>query len=36
MLTIEEYIAKRKKEDKISEYDFEKRIDNIKHCIDYV
>ena len=36
MLSIEEYIAKRKKEDKLNEFNLEKRIDNIKLCIDYV
>lgn len=36
MLTIEEYIAKRKKEDKLNEFNLEKRIDNIKLCVDYV
>lgn len=36
MLTIEEYIAKRKKEDKLNEFDIDKRIDNIKLCVDYI
>lgn len=36
MLTIEEYIARRKKEDKINEFDIEARLQNIKICIDYV
>lgn len=36
MLTIEEYIAKRKKEDKLNEFSIENRIENIKLCVDYV
>ncbi|WP_160687497.1 hypothetical protein [Clostridium sp. C2-6-12] len=36
MFTIEEYIAKRKKEDNLNEFNKEKRIDNIKGCIDYI
>lgn len=36
MLTIEEYIAKRKKEDRLNEFDVEKRIENIKLCVDYI
>lgn len=36
MFTIEEYIAKRKKEDNLNEFNKEKRIDNIKSCIDYI
>ncbi|NJD02046.1 MAG: hypothetical protein FIA99_05500 [Ruminiclostridium sp.] len=36
MLTIEEYIAKRKKEDKLYEFDIESRTHNMKLCVDYV
>lgn len=36
MLTIEEYIAKRKKEDKINEFNLEKRIENIRICTNYI
>jgi hypothetical protein len=36
MLTIEEYIAKRKKEDKLNEFNFEKRIENIRICMNYI
>ena len=36
MLTIEEYIAKRKKEDKLNEFDLEKRVENIRICTNYV
>lgn len=36
MLSIEEYIAKRKKEDKLNEWDAEKRTENLKACVDYV
>ncbi|MBC2457012.1 hypothetical protein [Clostridium beijerinckii] len=36
MLTIEEYIEKRKQEDKLNEFDLDKRLENIKSCIDYI
>lgn len=36
MLTIEEYIARRKKEDKINEFDMDTRSQNMKICVDYV
>lgn len=36
MLTIEEYIAKRKKEDGINEFNTEQRLQNTKMCTDYV
>lgn len=36
MFTIEEYISKRKKEDNLNEFNKDKRIDNIKSCIDYI
>ena len=30
MLTIEEYISKRKKEDNLNEFDIDKKVENIK------
>ncbi|WP_446898854.1 hypothetical protein ACSVC9_02720 [Clostridium sp. LBM24168] len=36
MITIEEYIARRKKEDKINEFDINVRIENIRTCVNYV
>lgn len=36
MLSIEEYIVRRKKEDKLNEFDMETRINNMKLCVDYV
>lgn len=36
MLTIEEYIARRKKEDRLNEFDIDKRTENMKFCVDYV
>jgi hypothetical protein len=36
MLAIEEYIARRKKEDKLNEFDLEVRTQNMKICVDYV
>ena len=36
MLSIEEYIARRKKEDKINEFDFDARTHNMKICVDYI
>lgn len=36
MLTIEEYIVRRKKEDKLNEFDIDARTQNIKLCVDYV
>jgi tetrahydromethanopterin S-methyltransferase subunit G len=36
MLSIEEYISRRKKEDKINEFDFDARTQNMKICIDYI
>ncbi len=36
MLSIEEYIARRKKEDKLNEFDIDARAQNIKICVDYV
>jgi uncharacterized protein YnzC (UPF0291/DUF896 family) len=36
MLSIEEYIARRKKEDKLNEFDIDERSQNLKICVDYV
>jgi hypothetical protein len=36
MLTIEEYIARRKKEDKLNEFDLDARTQNMKTCVDYI
>lgn len=36
MLTIDEYIARRKKEDKLNEFDKKCRDQNLKSCVDYV
>lgn len=36
MLSLEEYISKRKKEDKINEFDIETRMDNMRICVNYV
>ena len=36
MLSIEEYIARRKREDKLNELDINERIQNMKLCVDYV
>ncbi|NMB96110.1 MAG: hypothetical protein GYA02_05810 [Clostridiaceae bacterium] len=36
MLTIEEYIARRKKEDNLNEFDTDIRTQNMKICVDYV
>jgi len=36
MLSIEEYIARRKKEDKLNEFDLDARAQNIKNFVDYV
>jgi len=36
MLSIEEYIARRKREDKLNEFDINARAQNIKTCVDYV
>jgi hypothetical protein len=36
MLTIEEYIARRKKEDQINEFADDLRIDNLRICVNYV
>ena len=36
MFTIEEYISKRKKEDNLNEFDLDKKVENIKICMDYI
>ncbi len=36
ILSIEEYIARRKKEDKLNESDFDAHSHNMKICVDYV
>lgn len=36
MLSIEGYIARRKKEDRLNEFDMQARINNMKLCVDYV
>jgi hypothetical protein len=36
MLSIEEYIARRKKEDRLNEFNITARIENMKTVIDYV
>lgn len=36
MLKFEEYIARRKKEDRLNEFDIDNRSENIKVCVNYV
>lgn len=36
MLSLEEYISKRKREDKVNEFDIEGRADNLRICVNYV
>lgn len=36
MLSLEEYIIRRKKEDKVDEFNIEQRADNIRICVNYV
>jgi len=36
VLTIEEYIARRKKEDKINEFNIDQRNENMRLCVNYV
>ncbi|MDF2857392.1 MAG: hypothetical protein K0Q87_3243 [Neobacillus sp.] len=36
MLSIEDYISRRKKEDKFNEFDIDARTQNMKICVDYV
>lgn len=36
MLTLEEYIARRKREDKLNEFDINSKMDNMRICVNYV
>lgn len=36
MLTIEEYVARRKKEDHLNEFSLADRMENMKTCVNYV
>lgn len=36
MLHFEEYVARRKKEDRLNEFDIAARAENIKTCVNYV
>ena len=36
MLTLEDYIAKRKQEDKLNEFDIDSRMENLRICVNYV
>jgi hypothetical protein len=36
VLTLEEYIAKRKREDKLNEFDNESKMDNLRICVNYL
>jgi len=36
MLSIEEYISRRKREDRLNEFDIDARSQNLKICVDYV
>lgn len=36
MLNLEDYIARRKKEDNLNEFDVESRMDNMRICVNYV
>jgi hypothetical protein len=36
MLSIEEYLSRRKKEDKLNEFDLYTRTQNMKLCVDYI
>lgn len=36
MLNLEDYIARRKREDNLNEFDVESRMDNIRICVNYV
>lgn len=36
MLSIEEYIAKRKREDKLNEFSLDDRMENLRICVNYV
>lgn len=36
MLSLEEYIAKRKREDKVNEFDIDSKMENMRICVNYV
>lgn len=36
MLRLEEYVARRKKEDRLNEFDSNARLENIKVCVNYI
>ncbi len=36
MLNLEEYVARRKKEDKLNEFDVNERMENLRICVNYV
>lgn len=36
MLNLEEYIAKRKREDRVNEFDIDSKADNLRICVNYV
>jgi hypothetical protein len=36
MMTLEEYIEKRKREDKVNEFDIDSKMDNMRICVNYV
>lgn len=36
MLSLEDYIAKRKREDKLNEFDIDSKVDNLRICVNYV
>ena len=36
MLSIEEYIARRKKEDRINEFNVDDRMENMRICTNYI
>lgn len=36
MLTLEEYIIRRKREDQINEFDKDARMENLQKCVSYV
>ena len=36
MLKMEEYILQRKQEDNLDEFNLDKKVENIKSCIDYI
>jgi hypothetical protein len=36
MLSLEDYISKRKKEDRINEFEIESKMENMKTCVNYV